>query len=959
MFNERNTVQDLVVDTLKNLGWRLVKRTDLERQETNIIVEKILAKKLQELNPALVDDPTKVDEILYKLQEIILSANDFGLIKANEQFSEWLKNQKTMPYGENGQHIPVKLIDFDNPQNNDYVVATEYSVKSQTPRRADIILLINGIPLVNIETKTPIRPSESWADAALQIFDDYEKDIKELYVPMVYYGATEGKELKYGTVGQDPVSEWTEWKKDPKQKQLVSVADQVNKLFNKNTVLEMLQHYTVYATDDNGKKIKLIARYPQYEAVNLIVERVLENKIKKGLIWHFQGSGKSLLMILAALRLRIDERLKNPTVIIVVDRIDLDIQIAGKFNATNVPNTIQIESRDELKEKLTQDTRKVIITTIQKFAEADSVLNTRDNIIVLVDEADRTQEGELGRKMRNSLPNAFLFGLTGTPINEKDRNTFVTFGSDDDENRYLHRYSFEESVKDGTTLPIVFEPRLTNLRIDRKAIDEGLAKIGTGLSDADQEILTTRLGNIPTLLKDPDTIREKTKDMIKHFKEEVEPNGFKAMVVAYDRDCCELYKDEFDKLQPGIAEVVMTVNKDDSDKRRKRFTLDREQLAEIQKRFSNPNDPLKFLIVTQKLLRGFDAPILQVMYLDKILKNQGLLQTICRVNRPKKGKSEGIIVDYIGVFDDVSKSITYDFENIRTVVTNVEKYASELPKMIEKCLSYFEGVDRTKTGYQGLISAQEKLNSDALTDEFAKDFYALTKYWNLGKRFATEKMAADFKWLVNVYDSLQPPSARGTLVWKRFGPKVLDMIHQHVDVLGIKDDLDVIVLNDKLVESLISGRIHRDPREIEINIIRRLKKNQNDPRFIALGERLEKARDRYIKKIISSIEFLKELLIIAKDLVQTEQETKTKVVEDKKQALTKIFDDCQVKNPMVKQIVTEIDEIVIKVRFDGWASSNVGEREIKQAIYKILFKHKLHHETNLFDRIYDYIKTHY
>ncbi|MDE2590964.1 MAG: DEAD/DEAH box helicase family protein, partial [Patescibacteria group bacterium] len=339
-----------------------------------------------------------------------------------------------------------------------------------------------------IETKTPVRPSVTWLDGASDITDIYEKVIPELFVPNVFSAASEGKELWYGSITSPPEELWEPWKKK-EGGNLVGFEDLVKSLFDKNTVLDMLRYYTVFSTDPKARKIKMIARYPQYEAVNLIVNRVIEGKVKSGLIWHFQGSGKSLLMILAAMRLRDHPKLNNPTVMIVVDRLDLDSQIAGKFSATNVPNTIRADSRKELEDLLRKDTRKVIITTIHKFGEAEGVLNDRNNIIVLVDEADRSQEGDLGKRMRDSLPNAFLFGLTGTPVNNKDRNTFLTFGAEEDgPERYLHRYSFEESVTDNTTLPINFEKRLPDVRFDREQFDKVFAEIKTGLSKSDEKI---------------------------------------------------------------------------------------------------------------------------------------------------------------------------------------------------------------------------------------------------------------------------------------------------------------------------------------------------------------------------------------------------------------------------------------------------------------------------------------
>jgi type I restriction enzyme R subunit len=250
-----------------------------------------------------------------------------------------------------------------------------------------------------------------------------------------------------------------------------------------------LASFTAYATHKGKQRIKIIARYQQVEGVNKIVERVVAGQPRKGLLWHFQGSGKSLLMLFAARKLRLHSALKNPTVLVVVDRIDLDSQISGTFYAADMPNLVRTDSRHQLQELLAKDVRKVIITTIHKFAEAGGMLNDRSNIIVMVDEAHRTQEGDLGRKMREALPNAFLFGLTGTPINRADKNTFYAFGADEDEGGYISRYGFEDSIRDGATKPLHFEPRAIELHIDQKAIEEAYDELTEGLTDEDRDKL--------------------------------------------------------------------------------------------------------------------------------------------------------------------------------------------------------------------------------------------------------------------------------------------------------------------------------------------------------------------------------------------------------------------------------------------------------------------------------------
>ena len=341
------------------------------------------------------------------------------------------------------------------------MVTSQYTCRvGATEKRADLVLLINGIPLVVIEAKTPVRASQSWLDAAVQIHDDYERNVPELFVPNAISIATEGKEFRYGSIGL-PVELWGPWRieADAETPTLMRIAQAIDSMLRPNVVLDLLANFTAYATDKKKRRIKIVARHQQYEATNQIMERVVAGHPKTGLIWHFQGSGKSLLILFAARKLRLHPALKNPTVMVVVDRVDLDSQISSTFYAADTPNLVKADSRVELQRLLTQDTRKIIITTIFKFSEANGVLNDRSNIIAMVDEAHRTQEGDLGRTMRESLPNAFLFDLTGTPINRADRNTFYAFGAEEDQAGYMSRYGFEESIRDGVTMRCCMKTR--------------------------------------------------------------------------------------------------------------------------------------------------------------------------------------------------------------------------------------------------------------------------------------------------------------------------------------------------------------------------------------------------------------------------------------------------------------------------------------------------------------------
>ena len=355
----------------------------------------------------------------------------------------------------NNEHVTIQLVDFDNPGNNEFIVTKEWTfIQAGVEKRFDVVYLINGIPVVIGEVKTPVRDAVSWLDGALQVHDDYEINVSQMFVPNVFSYASEGKAFRYGSVRM-PIEMWGPWREDEGHA-LSDVRRTLKSLMRPEVILDILQNFTLFATDKKHRAIKIICRYQQYDGANKIVERVVRGQDKKGLIWHFQGSGKSLLMVFVSNKLRRHPDLGNPTILVVVDRIELDSQITATFSAAGVENLKPIKARAELQTMLEQDTRKVLMTTIHKFGEAEGVLNDRQNIICLVDEAHRSQEGDLGVKMRGALPNAFLFGFTGTPINKRDRNTFFAFGSDNDEEVYLSRYSFEDSIRDGATLPTSF-----------------------------------------------------------------------------------------------------------------------------------------------------------------------------------------------------------------------------------------------------------------------------------------------------------------------------------------------------------------------------------------------------------------------------------------------------------------------------------------------------------------------
>lgn len=970
MFTEAD-FEKMVCNTLQSNGWKYIPADQIPRNYSDVIVEPMVKDALIRLNPAIEEDPSRADEVIQKIRAIILSVEPHSLVTHNEEFKNLVFEKNSFHFGENGRDIAIRFFGTDeDADKNEYVVTNQWVYpRADGGKRLDVVLLINGFPVAVGELKTPTRESISWMDGAGDILA-YEKSVPQMFVTNVFNFASEGKTFRYSSINA-PLPVWGPWHtaEHKSEGSLKDVEYSLTDMITPKNVMDIFRFFTLYATDKEYRKYKIICRYQQFEGANMIVERVVKGWPKQGLIWHFQGSGKSLLMVFAAQKLRMTKALNNPTVLIVDDRIDLETQMTATFNASDIPNLEKAYSSERLIHLLKGDARKIIITTIFKFNDVEGCLNERDNIILMVDEAHRTQEGSLGEKMRTALPNAFFFGLTGTPINKRDRNTFFTFGAPEDKSGYMSKYSFADSIRDGATLPLNFEPVPVELRVNQEAINEefdALAKEANLTLKQKMEIVSRV--RIEAIMKNPDRIRKVCEHIANHYKTKIEPNGFKGQVVCYDRECCVLYKNELDKLLGEDAStIVMDTNNDKEDKYKK-WRRDRDQESKVLDQFRNPRTKLKLVIVTSKLLTGFDAPILQVMYLDKPMKDHTLLQAICRTNRVYgQEKSHGLIVDYVGIFDNVAKALDFDEKSVQQVISNIESVKKEIPRLINKCLLYFPGVDRTIEGWEGLIAAQDCLPTNKEKDEFGADYRVLNRAYNaISPDPFLKDYTFDYKWLSKVYESVRPTNNTGALIWASLGAKTIDLVNQNVDVTSITpaSDTDILELDSDLIEAFIQGDTgaKMKARKIEINLVAKILKYTDDPKFISIGEKLEKLREQQEQGLITSIEFLKRLLELAREAAEAEKEVVPLEEVDKgKAALTELFNGIKTeKTPViVERIVSDIDEIVKIVRFDGWQDTSSGKREVRKALRSVIaIKYKIK-DTDVFDKAYKYIEMYY
>jgi type I restriction enzyme R subunit len=980
MYNEAD-LERLVVDTIVKNGWEYISAEQLPRRNADVMVEPFVRDALVALNPEIAAQPDRADDVIYKLRTLMLSVKAHDLVAQNERFKKLVFEENSFPFGKDGRMIPIRFFGTSTKEAlalNRYTVTNQWVFpKENGGKRLDVVLLVNGFPVAVGELKTPTRNAVTWLDGAGDV-SAYEKSIPQMFVTNVFSFATEGKCFRYGSVRM-PISLWGPWHTphDKNEGSLSDVARSVADMFKPEKVMDIFRFFTLFATDKRYHKYKIICRYQQFEGANLIVGRVRAGYPKKGLIWHFQGSGKSLLMVFAAQKLRMAPELKNPSVVIVDDRIDLETQITATFNASDIPNLQSAASKEELVAFFKGDMRKILITTIFKFGEIDGELNARDNIILLVDEAHRTQEGNLGEKMRMALPNAFFFGLTGTPINRTDKNTFLTFGAPEDKLGYMSRYSFSDSIRDNATLPLHFEAVPIDLHVNQDIVDAAFDAMTETLAKDEKSELAKRV-KMEAIMKSPERIRKVCGHIAKHYREKVEPNGFKGQVVCYDRECCLLYKKQLDGWLGEDATTVVIDANSDKEGKYKDYRRDRDGESKVLDWFREQNSELRLVIVTSKLLTGFDAPILQTMYLDKPMKDHTLLQAICRTNRvysphaPGRAgtpsgdsKTHGLIVDYIGIFDDVAKALDFDEKSVRQVITNIAEVKIQFPALMANCLSCFNGVDRTVEGWEGLMAAQERLPGSAEKDAFGANYKVLSRaYEALSPDSFLSPYRADYLWLTKVYESVRPTDSRGGLIWAALGAKTIELVHQNVTVEKVREDIDVLKLDADLIDGFFEHNYNAKTRTkyLEIDLVAKIRRHSKDEKFIKLGERLEDLREKHEQGLVSSIEFLKLLLELAREAAEAEKKHVPDEETDKgKAALTELFDS--VRNPntpiIVERIVADIDAIVKIVRFDGWQGTTAGKQEVTKALRSVIWiKYKLK-DKDVFDKAYSYIEMYY
>ncbi len=840
---ESKLVEIPLIEMLKDNGWTYIPGDNLERDSfKEPLLTTTLVRKIHSINPDLDLEDTEVWHVIRELQ-----------MRGNGPEDQ----KKILQFFQNGVPIRieklkevryVRLFDYVKLSNNEFIVSNQViheirGEQGEERKRNDIILFINGIPLVNIECKTPTSLTEDWTNAYQQI-KGYEQSIPELY-KYVQIGVAADQTVKYFPI--------IPWQKDVKvdewrlEQEKYEPLDAIVDMLQPKKLLDIIRSF-LFVRREFGEEKKVLPRYIQYRAANKMVQRVLDNlagktEKNKGLIWHWQGTGKTLTMIFAANKLYFHPDLQNPSIFFVVDRIDLEEQLYAEYNALSTIQPEIVGNIGKLKSVLMHDGGKgkkgIMITLIHKFRPEElnelgkelektkASIVERKNVIVFVDEGHRSQYGLLAAQMKAIFKNAFFFALTGTPIQKTgNRNTYKEFGYPDDDDFYLDRYFIKESIDDGYSVKIAYQPRLEkedgihlNRDLLKAFLEIELEEIPESFRDNVEQGVKRRLNTINLFLENPARIEKVAADIASDFMENVD-GKYKAMVVSASRKACIRYKRALDKLlPPEFSEIVMTYNDDDNEEIKnyrneliQRYGLnDTEEINKlIRENFREEKELPKILIVTSKLLTGFDAPILQTMYLDKPLKEHRLLQAIARTNRPYKDvKEAGVILDYVGILKEIKKAFEkYSEKDLEGALFSMDSIKEEFKILMTGILEIFKDVEVRSYDRNTFLKAMEILTSDEeIGENFLNTYRHVRKIFEiLGSDAITLEWFEDYKWISTIYSyyirrvlSEQPNYTRDV---QKYFEKTVKYVHKSTEVQEIEKAMPFLELDSDFIKRL-------------------------------------------------------------------------------------------------------------------------------------------------------------
>jgi len=979
---EKQLVEDYIAEKLQSLGWNFIEASQLKRESPR--------------DPLLIDNfkeaVLKINKNLNFGDEEIKKAVDEVRLLTSEQegiknFLHFLKYGIGIEFEKERIVKMVNLFDFENIENNEFVFSRQIHYRGKDLIIPDIILYINGMPLVDIECKSPTSLRVSWEEGYRQI-KEYEKLAPKLF-KYIQIGIAFAEKVRYFPIvpWQEDVSVYL-WREGglPEDEAIFG-------LLRPNALLDILRNF-LFIREEHGEMTKVIARYMQYRAANKIYQRVIDNlkgkdTKNKGLVWHWQGSGKTLTMIFAAHKLFFDKQLEKPTIFFIIDRRDLENQMNNELSSLRLNFSFEkIGSVKELKEVISHDNfrgkRGIFLTLIHKFSPEEkfipeellsdihlsqqgiSSILERKNVICFLDEVHRSQYGLLAAQMKKILQNAFFFGFTGTPIAEDERNTYAEFGYPLKEEGYLDKYFIDDSQKDGFTLPLVYQPRfekLLHVKEDKlrlfleKIQDEDIGEIE---KEKIEKSVRQRLTDISVFLENEKRIKVIAEDIANHFKENID-GKFKGMVVSGSRKACVLYKKYLDQYLPAeYSEVVMTFNLNDKEPiksfykewQERYFDLpdDEHRVKEIVESFKEKEKEFpKILIVTDMLITGFDAPILQTMYLDKLLKKHKLLQAIARVNRPYKDvKPVGLIIDYVGVLKNINAALRqYYKEDTQGIISDFSALFDTSKEIIGELEKIFSGIE-FRFERENLMKAIDRLRSEEIEQKFIEKYKEARKLFEvLGAYPEKIKFLEKFKWFTAVYEywlKLTTSEIEKEKIEKYF-KRTIEIIHQETGIQRIEKSLPQVTLNVDYLTKIQKSSLSLE--EKAVNILFKLEKlvlvhqNQN-PIYKTIADQLEELIRRWKEREIEYKELFNEESRIIGFIEEKEQEREKLKFSQFEFGIFSIL-DVHLKEENKNKLREFVGEIINTIREDlieSWQENPTLRQNIERKLRSFALKLK-------------------
>lgn len=960
------------------LGYTYCYGPDIARDYRKPYHEEMLFSSLENINPKT--HPTAIQEAIYRITHF----DSNNLLQINQTFTDYLQNGVEVSYAEKGEqkNAIVKLIDYEDIQKNTFYVVNQWTVIDLEEKRPDVVIFINGLPLVLIELKSCSRGETDASEAYRQI-RNYIHAIPSIFQYNAFCVISDLVTSRAGTLtaDEDRFMEWKSVTGDYEETRFASFATLFEGIFDKKRLLDLLKSFILFS-NESDKSVKILAGYHQYFAVNKAIRKTQDAVCgdgKAGIFWHTQGSGKSLSMVFYARLLQ--DALNSPTIVVLTDRNDLDDQLFGTFSKCTAylrQTPQQAESRSDLKKLLAgRKANGIIFTTMQKFEESDEPLSERDNIVLVADEAHRSQYGleekvdpksgkitvGYARLVRNSLPKATYIGFTGTPVSLTDRSTIEVFGD------YIDIYDMTQAVEDGATRPVYYENRVINLGLNEAVlhqIDIEYDIIAENAEEYHVEKSKQQLSQMESILGADETIQTLCADIVTHYEDRADLLTGKAMIVAYSRPIAIKIYQQILRLRPDWDEkvkVIMTGSNDDPEEW-KTIIGSKSYKIELARKFKDDNDPMKIAIVVDMWLTGFDVPSLATMYVYKPMHGHNLMQAIARVNRVFKEKEGGLVVDYVGIASALKQAMKDYTRRDQKNFGNPNISESALPKFQEKlsvCQDLFHGFDYSKfitgsdlnranlivDGINFIIAIEEKKKA------FIKEALLLKQAQTLCRSLLSDEWRMEFAFFEAIRTSITRITQSKKLSLKEINARINALLQHSIKSEGIinifKDETtEFSIFDEKFLREIAAMK----QKNLAAELLKKLLEEQvtiyqrsNLVKAELFSEKLKRLMNSYRNGQISNAEVIEELMKMANDIAKDHEEGKELGLSWEEKA----FYDALTKPEALKDfysnqelitITKELTEMLKKNRTIDWNKKETARSEMRSMVKRLLKRYK-------------------